>query len=136
MMSAVLPVRRILAPSQKIKGAPAYRKAEEGDTPKSQGGVTIDGTAISSAAPVPPVAWFHPATLAWRWACEASAHRTPDEDPDALYAPLMEAHRALDEAASRRLDAKLVLILAMHVGDADVLREALSLATGGHHPSG
>ncbi|MCW8085967.1 DUF2783 domain-containing protein [Sabulicella glaciei] len=51
-------------------------------------------------------------------------------DPDALYAALMEAHRGLDEEASRRLDAKLVLLLANHIGDEAVLREALHLARG------
>jgi hypothetical protein len=49
-------------------------------------------------------------------------------DPDALYAALMQAHRGLDDAASRRLDARLVLLLANHVGDMDVLREAIALA--------
>lgn len=51
-------------------------------------------------------------------------------DPDALYHLLMEAHRGLDDAASRRLDAKLVLMLANHIGDAEVLREAIALAAG------
>ncbi|MCX8132425.1 MAG: DUF2783 domain-containing protein [Roseococcus sp.] len=49
-------------------------------------------------------------------------------DPDAVYALLMEAHRGLDEAASRMLDARLVLILANHIGDAQVLAEAIALA--------
>lgn len=49
-------------------------------------------------------------------------------DPDALYAALMEAHRDLDPAASRRLDAALVLLLANHVGDAAVVTEAIRLA--------
>lgn len=49
-------------------------------------------------------------------------------DPDAVYAALMEAHRGLDAAASRRLDAKLVILLANHIGDAAVLREAIALA--------
>jgi hypothetical protein len=49
-------------------------------------------------------------------------------DPDGLYAALMEAHRDLDEATSRRLDAALVLLLANHIGDAEVLREAIRLA--------
>jgi hypothetical protein len=49
-------------------------------------------------------------------------------DPDALYAALMEAHRDLDDAASRALDARLVLILANHIGDASVLAEAIALA--------
>jgi hypothetical protein len=49
-------------------------------------------------------------------------------DPDAVYALLVAAHRDLDEAVSRRLDAKLVLILANHIGDARVLEQALALA--------
>jgi hypothetical protein len=49
-------------------------------------------------------------------------------DPDAAFAALVEAHRDLDEAASRRLDARLVLILANHIGDPAVLREAIELA--------
>lgn len=52
------------------------------------------------------------------------------DDPDALYAALMEAHRNLDGAASRKLDAKLILLLANHIGDMDVLREALAIAQG------
>jgi len=55
-------------------------------------------------------------------------------DPDALYEALMQAHRGLDEAASRRLDARLVLLLANHIGDMDVLREAIALATQGDKP--
>lgn len=51
-------------------------------------------------------------------------------DPDALYAALMDAHRDLDDAASRALDARLVLILANHIGDAAVLEEAIALARG------
>lgn len=49
-------------------------------------------------------------------------------DPDGFYEALMEAHRGLDPAASRRLDAKLVILLANHIGDAEVLREAIALA--------
>ncbi len=49
-------------------------------------------------------------------------------DPDGFYAALMEAHRGLDDAASRRLDARLVILLANHIGDAAVLREAIALA--------
>jgi len=53
-------------------------------------------------------------------------------EPDALYALLMDAHRGLDNAASRQLDARLVLILANHIGDKDVLREAIALAVATH----
>lgn len=49
-------------------------------------------------------------------------------DPDGFYAALMEAHRGLDDGASRRLDARLVLLLANHIGDDAVLREAIALA--------
>lgn len=52
-------------------------------------------------------------------------------DPDALFALLVEAHRDLPEAESRRLDAKLVLLLANHIGDMDVLRAAIALARAG-----
>ena len=49
-------------------------------------------------------------------------------DPDAAFTALVDAHRDLDEAASRRFDARLVLILANHIGDAAVLNDALQLA--------
>ena len=52
-------------------------------------------------------------------------------EPDEFYAALMEAHRGLDEAASRKLDAKLILLLANHIGDMTVLRQALAIAQGG-----
>ncbi|WP_231637996.1 DUF2783 domain-containing protein [Piscinibacter sakaiensis] len=40
----------------------------------------------------------------------------------------MEAHRGLDAAQSHALNARLVLLLANHVGSATVLREALQVA--------
>ena len=49
-------------------------------------------------------------------------------DPDGFYTAIMQAHRDLDPEASRRLDARLVLILANHIGDDAVLREAIALA--------
>ena len=51
-------------------------------------------------------------------------------EPDEFYAALMEAHRGLDETASRKLDAKLILLLANHIGDMTVLRQALAIAQG------
>lgn len=51
-------------------------------------------------------------------------------DPDAVYRLLVEAHRGLSDEDSTLLDAALVLILANHIGDADVLREAIALARG------
>ena len=54
-------------------------------------------------------------------------------DPDALFAALVAAHDGLDPAACRRLDAQLVLLLANHIGDADVVMDAIRVArsTGG-----
>ncbi|SEG65482.1 DUF2783 domain-containing protein [Bosea lathyri] len=49
-------------------------------------------------------------------------------DADAAYRLIAQAHRDLDEAGSAALNAKLVLILANHIGDEQVLREALALA--------
>ncbi len=52
-------------------------------------------------------------------------------NPDAAYTAILDAHRGLDEAGSGELNARLVLILANHIGDAEVLAEALALARGG-----
>lgn len=49
-------------------------------------------------------------------------------NPDAAYEALVEAHRGASEAESAALNARLVLILANHVGDLTVLKEAISLA--------
>ncbi len=50
------------------------------------------------------------------------------DDPDAVFAALMDAHRDLDDDAARRFDARLVLLLANHIGRADILREAIAAA--------
>ena len=52
-------------------------------------------------------------------------------DPDEAYNAIIDAHRGLDEAASAALNARLVLILANHVGDHEVLMQALALARKG-----
>ncbi len=49
-------------------------------------------------------------------------------DPDALFEALVAAHRDLSPEASRRLDARLILLLANHIGDAEVLAEAIAAA--------
>jgi hypothetical protein len=49
-------------------------------------------------------------------------------DPDAAFRLLAQAHRDLGERESAALNARLVLILANHVGDEAVLREAVALA--------
>ena len=50
--------------------------------------------------------------------------------PDDFYNLVMDAHRDLDEEASRKLDAKLVLLLANHIGDLAVIEEAVQIAKG------
>jgi Protein of unknown function (DUF2783) len=50
------------------------------------------------------------------------------DDPDGLFEALVEAHRDLDAEASRRLDARLVLLLANHIGSVAVVREAIAAA--------
>jgi hypothetical protein len=48
--------------------------------------------------------------------------------PDDVYAALLDAHRDLTDAQSQALNARLVLILANHIGDAQVLADAFALA--------
>ncbi len=54
--------------------------------------------------------------------------RSQFPNPDAAYAALVEARRGLSEEAAAALDARLVLILANHIGEMDVLEEAIALA--------
>jgi hypothetical protein len=47
--------------------------------------------------------------------------------PDDAFRMIVEAHRGLSDTQSADLDAALVLVLANHIGDLDVLREAIEL---------
>lgn len=49
-------------------------------------------------------------------------------DADAAFRALVEAHRNLSPDDSAALNARLVLLLANHIGDLTILREAMSLA--------
>ena len=49
-------------------------------------------------------------------------------DPDGLYAAILDAHADLSDAESAGLNARLALLLASHIGDPAVLREALAIA--------
>ena len=49
-------------------------------------------------------------------------------DPDGLYAAIIEAHNGLSHDDSVALNARLVLLLANHIGDAAVLQEAIAAA--------
>jgi hypothetical protein len=50
---------------------------------------------------------------------------------DEIYAALVEAHQGLSDEAGRRLDVRLILLLANHIGDVDVIRDALAKARAG-----
>jgi len=50
------------------------------------------------------------------------------EAADDFYEALIDAHRDLPAAQSHALNAKLVLLLANHVGDTQTLHEALAAA--------
>ncbi|SMC96654.1 DUF2783 domain-containing protein [Primorskyibacter flagellatus] len=50
------------------------------------------------------------------------------DSPDDVYADLLAAHEGLTKAQSDALNARLILILANHIGDRDVLRQALAAA--------
>lgn len=48
--------------------------------------------------------------------------------PDDFYEALIDTHRDLSPEASHALNARLVLLLANHIGSLEVLREALAVA--------
>ena len=48
--------------------------------------------------------------------------------PDDFYEALIDTHHDLPIAQSHELNARLVLLLANHIGALDVLREALAAA--------
>ena len=50
---------------------------------------------------------------------------------DDVYAALVEAHRGLSNEDAHRLDVRLILLLANHIGDAGVIRDALAKARMG-----
>ncbi|GFE50889.1 hypothetical protein So717_26420 [Roseobacter cerasinus] len=49
-------------------------------------------------------------------------------DPDGFYQELLDAHEGKTKADSDALNARLILILANHIGDRAVLRDALEAA--------
>ena len=56
-------------------------------------------------------------------------NRNPNiADPDGFYQELIESQRELSDEQADMLTTKLVLILANHVGERELLREAIALA--------
>lgn len=50
---------------------------------------------------------------------------------DAFYERLVEGHRGLSDAQSELMNARLVLLLANHIGDLGVLQQAIAAARAG-----
>ncbi len=50
-------------------------------------------------------------------------------DPDGFYAELLQLHEGRSEAQSAAINARLILILANHIGDREALTQAFSAAT-------
>jgi hypothetical protein len=58
-------------------------------------------------------------------------YRHPYMPGDAFYDRLVGAHRGLSDEQSELMQARLVLLLANHIGDLRVLDEAIALARKG-----
>lgn len=48
--------------------------------------------------------------------------------PDDFYQALIDMHRDLTEEQSQMVNARLILLLANHIGDMETLTEAMALA--------
>ena len=57
-------------------------------------------------------------------------------DPDGFYEFLVESQRDMTEAEANDMNARLVLILANHIGDNGVLRPAIDLAATSRRRAG
>ena len=51
--------------------------------------------------------------------------------PDDFYERLIATHRGLTDGESALVNAKLILLLANHIGDPDVLAQAMAAARAG-----
>jgi hypothetical protein len=58
-------------------------------------------------------------------------HRHAYTPGDDFYQMLIEGHAGLSDAGSELMNARLVLLLANHIGDLRVLREAIAAARAG-----
>ncbi|MGD9811693.1 MAG: DUF2783 domain-containing protein [Sphingobium sp.] len=49
-------------------------------------------------------------------------------DPDSIYERLIMLHEGCDEEESMRINARLILLLINHIGDTQVIGEAIDCA--------
>lgn len=60
---------------------------------------------------------------------EGALRRTLNlSQPDEIYNAIVDAHKGLSEEECRTYDARLILLLVNHIGDEEVIREALKAA--------
>lgn len=52
------------------------------------------------------------------------------DDPDGFYKELIDSQRLMSDAEAAMMNCKLVLILANHIGDREIIRAALRTAGG------
>jgi len=63
------------------------------------------------------------------------AHDSRIDDADGFYEELITAQRELSEEDALLFQARLLLVLANHVGDREVLTEAMAVARRGLAPA-
>jgi hypothetical protein len=62
----------------------------------------------------------------------ATLNTAPNIDrPDDFYAELLALHEGRPREESERINARLILLFANHIGDRDVLRAAMAAAAQG-----
>ena len=52
------------------------------------------------------------------------------DSPDEIYEALIKMHEGLDDETSALVNAKMILVLANHIGDPAVIHEAANVARG------
>ncbi len=60
----------------------------------------------------------------------------PFSPGDDFYEALIDTHRDLNDEQSAMVNARLILLLANHIGDIGILREAMQIARDGVSPAG
>jgi hypothetical protein len=59
---------------------------------------------------------------------DASKVRADVEPSDAFYEALMQSHEGLTESQSHLLNARLILVMANHIGHLETLKQAIHTA--------
>ncbi|MBL4596250.1 MAG: DUF2783 domain-containing protein [Robiginitomaculum sp.] len=54
--------------------------------------------------------------------------QTNIKNPDDIYQKLIDLHKGLTPEQSQKVNAKLILLLTNHIGDINVIQQAIALA--------